>query len=467
MSARLNMKELPLISWKGRSFNQITSSIKKNGIVNKTNLNGKRNFFHALPLKIYRREIASTFDMSHCNSRVSIKINEFDMPNGTIINSNSSKQNGLVNTLDFNITSNTTERPGLCKDNCILSQADNAKRRLRSSGMIKRKYNESKNNDTYYTSTTQYLVSRNRTFQQNQYNYIRVGNSSATPGDSLSVANLYSPQGITHCKKYTFSAVVTFQYQWVDALDYTVTIPIGSYSVDDINGIFQQTMNSNGHYLIYNFTRTKVFLLNIAYNNLSNVIELQSKAANTTIFSPVDYTVPIYDPAGQSNNGYIQLPANLQWNLNSVTKVPGFKISSNSFTNAIGFTAGNYPTTRIVDVNTSNYSQNQTNSSSFTPGLKPVYTRVQYKPNNPQFAQQGAVTSSSLTARVRYNSITDSTVAYRNAFGKAVGNALAYGVPEGGYTIKDKIGYPLTKTPIFSKYNNIVRACVPRKNYSA
>jgi hypothetical protein len=466
MSARLNMKELPLISWKGKSFNQITSSIKKNGIVGKTNLNSNRNYFHALPLKIYRREIASNFDMSNCNSRVSIKINEFDMPNGTIINSKSSKQNGLVNTIDFNITSNTSERPGLCKDSCILSQADNAKRRLRSSGMIKRKYNESKNNDTYYTSTNQYLVSRNKTFQQNQYNYIRVGNSSATPGDSLSVANLYSPQGITHCKKYTFDAVVTFQYQWIDALDYTVNIPIGSYSVDDINGIFQQAMNSNGHYLIYNFTRTKVFLMNIAYNNLSNVIELQSTAVNNTIFSSVNYTVPTYAPDGQSNNGYIPLPSSLQWYNTSVTRVPVFIILSNSFTNAIGFNAGNYPANIIVDVNTSNYSQNQTSLSSFTPGLKPVYTRVHYKPNNPQFAQQGAVTSSSLTARVKYNSITDSTVAYRNALGKAVGNALAYGVPEGGYTIKDKIGYPLTKTPIFSRYNDTVKACFPRKTYS-
>ena len=467
MSARLNMKELPLISWKGKSFNQITSSIKKNGIIDKTYVTSKRNFFHPLPLKLYRREVASIFDISHCNSRVSTRINEFDMPNGTIINSQNYKQNGLVNTIDFNLTNNTTERPGLCKDKCILSQADNAKRRLRSSGMIKRKYNESKNNDTYYTSTNQYLVSRNRTFQQNQYNYIRMGNSNATPGDSLSVANLYSPQGLTHCRKYTFTTQSSFEYQWVDALDYNVTIPTGSYSVDDINGIFKQTMLSNGHYLIYNLTRTNVFLLNIAYNNLLNVIELQAIAANTTIFSPVNYKVPIYDPDGESNNGYIPLPSSLQWSINTITKVPGFKILSNTFTNAVGFNDGNYPANRIVDVNTSNYSQNQTSSSSFTPGLRPVYTRVHYKPNNPQFAQQGAVTSSSLTARVKYNSITDSTVAYRNALGKAVGNALAYGVPQGGYTIKDKIGYPLTKTPIFSRYNDAVRACIPRKTYSA
>ena len=122
---------------------------------------------------------------------------------------------------------------------------------------------------------------------------------------------------------------------------------------------------------------------------------------------------------------------------------------------------------RIVDVNTSNYSVNQISVSSFKPGLTPTYTRVYYKPNNPQFAQQGAVTSSSLIARIKYNSITDSTVAYRNALGKAVGNALAYGVSEGGYTLKDKIGYPLTKTPKFSKYNDKIRICIPRKTYSA
>jgi hypothetical protein len=296
MSIRYNNNEL-FISWKGKTFNQITSVIKKNGIINKSINISNKSLFHPLPLKINRREIASVFDMSNCNSKTSIKINEFDMPNGTINNSKLLKQNGLVNTLDINLTSNTSERPELCKDNCILSQADNAKRRLRSSGMIKRKFNESKNNDTYYTSSNQYLVSRNRTFQQNQYNYLRTGISTAKPGDSLSNNNLYSPQGISHCN-----------------------------------------------------------------NNIS---------------------------------------------------------------------------------------------------------QTYYKPNNPQFAQQGAVTSSSLTARLKYNSITNSTVLYRNALGKAVGNALAYGVSENGYTLKDKIGYPLTKTPVFSKYNNIVKSCFPRKTYSA
>ena len=41
----------------------------------------------------------------------------------------------------------------------------------------------------------------------------------------------------------------------------------------------------------------------------------------------------------------------------------------------------------------------------------------------------------------------------------AMANALAYGVPEGGYTIKDKIGYPVKQTPRFSKYSDGFTRC--------
>ena len=47
-----------------------------------------------------------------------------------------------------------------------------------------------------------------------------------------------------------------------------------------------------------------------------------------------------------------------------------------------------------------------------------------------------------------------------NAFGSQVANALAYGVPEGGYTDKVKRGYPLKCTPKFNKYyKDGVRNC--------
>ena len=63
-------------------------------------------------------------------------------------------------------------------------------------------------------------------------------------------------------------------------------------------------------------------------------------------------------------------------------------------------------------------------------------------------------------ARLKYNAITDNASKYMNAFGSQVANALAYGVPEGGYTDKDKKGFPLKCTPKFNKfYTNGVRNC--------
>ena len=89
---------------------------------------------------------------------------------------------------------------------------------------------------------------------------------------------------------------------------------------------------------------------------------------------------------------------------------------------------------------------------------KNSYVPVHYKPNNEKFAQQGAVDSSSRLTRLKYDVITDIGNTYRVAFdkygsGNATANALAYGVPANGYTIKDKIGYPNPKTPIFSNDN--------------
>lgn len=82
------------------------------------------------------------------------------------------------------------------------------------------------------------------------------------------------------------------------------------------------------------------------------------------------------------------------------------------------------------------------------------YVPVHYKPNNEKFAKQGAVDSSSRLTRLKYDVITDIGNTYRTAFdkygnGNATANALSYGNPANGYTIKDKIGYPNTPTPIF------------------
>ena len=175
MSATLNMNQIAYIPWKGKTFNQITSSIQKN----KTGDNlSEENYFRARGLNIYRREIANT--TTPCNSRTSIKIDELNQPNGYLIyESNNNNNKGLVNTYEIPIPNNTSQLgnsvcnipfSGNTKTSCM-SQESNALRRVRSSGMIKKKYDPITNTTAYFTSSNQYLTSRNRTYPQNQFIY--------------------------------------------------------------------------------------------------------------------------------------------------------------------------------------------------------------------------------------------------------------------------------------------------------
>ena len=483
MSATLNMNQIRFFSWKGRTFNQITSIIKKNSkSANITN----HSFFMPQPLKIYRREIASTTTTSTttnpytCNGRISTSIDLLNMPGGTIVNSGVGTTNGLINTLDINLTSNNYEKNSSCQNdvkNCM-SQVTNARRRVRSSGIIKKQFDLTKNNDTtYHTSTNQYLVSRNRTFQQNQYYYIRQGNSNVKPGDSLSVQNIYSSNAINHCKKYYISTDTSFGYQWVNRTLYTVDISAGNYTVDEVNTIFQIKMTNNKHYFINKETGSYVYLLHIGYNNITNKVELQSLKTSLIIFNSNEYSFPLdeYNEPIKTWEKYLYL-YDVTTTYDPITVWPVFQIVNNSFQQAIGFTNGYYPSNIIsVVVDTNDSLDNDGESipqfvdvdntgdlsflSSFTPGLQSSYVTIYYKPNNPQFAQQGAVSASSHTARERYNSITNNTAKYRNAYGLSVANALAYGVPENGYTIKDKIGYPNIQTPVISKYTGEMKKC--------
>jgi hypothetical protein len=255
MNLVFNNSHQPIIPWKGQTFNQITSSIKKNpGVI----VSNKRNFFLPNPLKINRREIATPRTSTSCSRRSSLKIDEFDRPGGSIINSSfksNGNLNGIISIIDNTIPNDSCEEYKNCTP--FLSPSENARRRVRSAGMIKPKF-DAKNRPKYCTDTKQYLTSRNVTFEQNQFRY------------------------------------------------------------------------------------------------------------------------PITDP---------------------------------------------------------------------------TYC-VYYKPNNSQFAQQGAVSASSLTARAKYNTINTAALQTKKSLGVATSNALAYGVPENGYTVKDIIGYPRTSYPSFRAGRN-------------
>ena len=113
--------------------------------------------------------------------------------------------------------------------------------------------------------------------KQNQYNYIRMGDSSATPGTSLASNNLYSPNGLNHCKKYYIVADTSFEYIWTNGSANTVSVPSGYYYLNEINDLLKNTMISNHHYYTKNqvglnpdpYRDVLTFLLNISYNTIT------------------------------------------------------------------------------------------------------------------------------------------------------------------------------------------------------
>ena len=527
MSPNSNIGINEIIPWKGRTFNQISSSIVKNGAIDESITLGNNIFKKrgGRPLKIYRREIVVPSDIT-CKERTSTSIEILNMPGGSITNSsiNHGVSGGLVNTQHLNINlhsvpinigsslTNTKQvtlpyynmhvspvptnaqdpswtdafsinvrdnlltvtrtdanagwaqqltLEGWVEDMCtqssncpaesVGSTQSNALRRLRSGGMIKKQFDLSNDKSTYYTNTQQYINSRNRGFNQNQYYYVQTGNSSAKPGDSLSTNNMYASNTLTNCKKFYLSTATSFQYTWVNEptivvdpdtsietdttppATVTVNVPVGYYDVEDLNNLLHNTMIANRHYYQREDNLSKIFLINIVLNNTSGNIELT--------VSPISAALVL------SNNykkAYLVNERNVsettEWSTPSVTTTPQITIIDNLFKTIIGFASATYPT---ANTNTTD----ETFISTTSPLIKPRYNRVYYKPNNHQFAQQGAVTSSSKIARIKYDTITTAAASYTNAFGLQVANALAYNVPAAGYTIKDKLGYPNKNTP--------------------
>jgi len=439
------------IKWKGRTFQQLSAGIKQNAPTYSTTVAIAPILLRrALPLKIYRRELAS--EAASCNPRTSM-LYQFDNPGQTIVTQYSTNT-GLATTLDFNYENNKCQHPPnpissdpTCSE--FLNPENNAKRRVRSSGMIRRKFDTNSNNDTYYTNTNQYLTARNRTYQQTQYFHIKQGDPTAKPGTNASYNNIYTANGISHCPKFLVTSPVTFTYKWLQnsgstdqtTASYTITIPAGSYDIAGFNSIVQTAMYNNNHYLISLATNTVSFFLQFSYNVSNNRIELDSLVlpAVGTIGSTYQYP--------PSHPTWVLLNTGLFFNPN--VTLSGAPI----FTQGLGFSAGTYPTT------TTN-TTNQAILGTGVPALQTNYIPIYYKPNNPQFGRQGAVSSGDLITRKRYNTITQAANTFRSAFGNQTADAVAYGVPPYGYTLKDRIGFPNIRIPTVTKYTGGLRKCV-------
>jgi hypothetical protein len=301
-------------------------------------------------------------------------------------------------------------------------------------------------NSDYYTSTQQYMNSRNISYDQNQYFHVKYGSSTAKPGSAGAISNIYQSNGINKCPKYTLPAT-SFKYLWlVDATEYTVNVPAGQYDIDDLNILFQNAMVTNFHYYT-TATLTKVFLLSFGYDSTSNTIII-SASANTLAQYPIStYSLPLGAP--------------IAWNT-SVDKIPGIFITNTVIGTALGF-AVNTASTTYPFVTGRVSTINRSVQGSFDPGLQPRYRRIHYKPSNSQFGVQGAVSSSDRLLRKKYDTITTVGSSFRSAFGAQTANALAYSSSAYGYTLKERTGFSMKRTPTFSAYSSVMKQCPVRK----
>jgi hypothetical protein len=442
-----------IISWKGKTFNEISSSYKKNNGDNGADNIIHQGIFRANPLKIYRRERGAT----NCNERISTRISILDSPGGTTVNSKSSICIGNKTIVDFNLTENKSERPG--NSAVCFSAAEHAKRRCRSNGIIKKNYDVNKNNDQYYTNTNQYLESRQKTFDQNQYYLIRKGDKTVQPGANSSIFNVYASNGLSHCPRYEFLVDTFFKYIWIDNTENTISIPKGGYLVGDIRKIINNTLLANKHYYINRSTKVKQMLIDLEFDiNTDRYTFVLRRGGKVS-----------YDESGAIWDMERNEEDNTLWTNPAQDKFPAIKIENVDISDGLGYNIGVLPSVIVDDqgvldetlnTNYANTNERFNLVSSRKPKILPTYKPVHYKPSNFNYNTQGAVDSSSRLARLKYNAITDNASKYMNAFGSQVANALAYGVPEGGYTDKVKRGYPLKCTPKFNKYyKDGVRNC--------
>ena len=417
-----------------------------------------QNMRNPQPIRHYRKEIVTPATVSSSSSGGGRLIDQLNSPGGTTHTTMSVVDGAGLDriVIDYKAAGanffpgNTTEHPGqcaTCTDTTVpvrfSSKADDARRRVRSSGIVRSNYNMS-----YH----QYMHRRNRTVDQNQYNYIRYGDPFVKPGDSLSLANVYAPQGEAGgCKvQYNVPTDTQFEYQWTtggmspDTTPTTVLVPAGSYTMVDLGNLLRRTMETHGHYYINTATGyTHIYLLDMAFNASTNQVELISYMTNDVLFPSSSYVVNRigvdnipYAAEQDTYNPYFILPASMATLLGFGSAPVVLPPSGHSTVATDYWTA--HPS-----------AASRTFTSTHTPaiGLPTGFVKVYYKPNNAQYAQQGAVDAGARLTRLKYNTITTNAGLYSTAFGTAIGSAMAYGTANSVYSYKSKLAFPAKRTP--------------------
>jgi hypothetical protein len=211
-------------------------------------------------------------------------------------------------------------------------------------------------------------------------------------------------------------------------------------------------MIQNEHYFIKNVSQIKYFLLTIDYDNFNNKVILESNPCSKNLPFPSipgygDFTPACgYDISG---SWYSILPTGNVTNITDgdyketsisipLTEAPNF----HKFGLVVGFNSGFYT---------------GSNRSTFNPSIRPNFVSLYYKPSNIIFGVQGSVDSSTYIDRVKLNAVTRNGYLTKSAYGSATANAMAYGVSEQPYTIKNVIGFKTTATPIIKKDGSVCR----------
>jgi hypothetical protein len=184
-----------LVDWKGPTFQQIAPATIYNNYTPSDSAT-PNNFLRALPIKHYRREIPGINgdNNSNCNNSQLYhnpgRIREINQPGGTQVNSSETqyRQDTIAPILPPN---------QICSAGTVcLSEQANARRRARSSGMIRKTTTVT---PEYYTTAGQRLYGRNKTYEQNQITQMRQGDASIIPGAPGSYDNVYASGTAVNC----------------------------------------------------------------------------------------------------------------------------------------------------------------------------------------------------------------------------------------------------------------------------
>ena len=136
-------------------------------------------------------------------------------------------------------------------------------------------------------------------------------------------------------------------YRWINGTIVTITLPDSFLTIEEINLALVAEMTTQTHYLL-NADGDGVFYIAIA-NNIP-------RYAVQVVCSPLPTAL-----------GTLTYPAGNTWTLPATTLVPSLRILANSFTDIIGYVAGDYPSSAIL-------TTSQSFLSTYTPNVTPVST---------------------------------------------------------------------------------------------